>query len=539
MAYPKFKVHGVPVVAPRQHQRKMRDYILRSIREEGDSVKRPPQAVLRRRVQTALRKLQGGFVDSPIRETPQASGHQPLAEQTRHHDGSNGGQTGGPLGSSNLLHPKPMDGVVLLPQPLAGPSPEETQHQKAHGGLLDGTADALPVEKSGSPPGPPATLSYPENLAGHEHAGMCPMKHSGEPAVPTAQKQIPCRSGNDQPLVLDISPRAFLANPWRIHKELGHGAFAHVYAAMWQGEMRALKYQHIDPLRPFEEQPVHQEVQALRTFAECPGIINCLKVLVTPFNVQFLLELFDMDLGAFIQKKPQPMKEADAKMISRCVVSGLQHMHSRCFVHRDLKPANILVKSQPLAAVIADLGAAMLGEGSKEHVTTLIYRAPELLLGMGYTFASDIWSLGLICMELESKEALSQWVARGEDWNEEVPALLFFARLVGKLCGMDFTGMMNPTLMWQGFRPYVNPAILQLHIETGEKRGFGKRFQSASFVTFLSSLLRFRACDRTMAKHLSVLTWLLPADCEKKHTSSNILEHPQTSLPCPDILQNG
>jgi len=241
------------------------------------------------------------------------------------------------------------------------------------------------------------------------------------------------------------------------------------------------------------------------------------------------MELFDKDLAACISsqaRQGRPMKEVDAKTICRCVISGLQHMHSHCFVHRDLKPANILVKSQPLAAVISDLGTAMPGEGSTEGVTTPVYRAPELLLGMGYKFASDIWSFGLICMELESSNALSQLLSRGDDCHDEGPQLQYFSRLVGKLSGKKHPGSwglpaINPTLGTHkkkqnlASKPYVDPAILDLQIETGPNRAFGQRFQSASFTSFLSKLLQFRACYRIMAKDLLLESWLLPADWKK------------------------
>ena len=69
-------------------------------------------------------------------------------------------------------------------------------------------------------------------------------------------------------------------------------------------------------------------------------------------------------------------------------------------VHRDLKPENLLYSSpEPDAVVkISDFGLAKVI--SNDLMTTACgtpgYVAPEILIGQGYDFSVDYWSIGVI-----------------------------------------------------------------------------------------------------------------------------------------------
>lgn len=71
-------------------------------------------------------------------------------------------------------------------------------------------------------------------------------------------------------------------------------------------------------------------------------------------------------------------------------------------IHCDLKPENILLKSQDKSGLkIIDFGSSCF---SNERIYTYIqsrfYRAPEIIMGIPYTTAIDMWSFGCILTEL-------------------------------------------------------------------------------------------------------------------------------------------
>lgn len=106
--------------------------------------------------------------------------------------------------------------------------------------------------------------------------------------------------------------------------------------------------------------------------------------------------------------------------IIRDIARGLQELHDIGLIHRDLKPSNcLLLQKIPEnlsmsdyipTIVIGDLGECQLNGESRTAsgaTGTLEYTAPEIIItGVGrsrpanyneYTFASDMYSLGMIC----------------------------------------------------------------------------------------------------------------------------------------------
>ncbi|PIO26966.1 hypothetical protein AB205_0019360 [Aquarana catesbeiana] len=69
---------------------------------------------------------------------------------------------------------------------------------------------------------------------------------------------------------------------------------------------------------------------------------------------------------------------------------------------QDLKPSNIVVKSDCTLKIL-DFGLARTAGTSfmmTPYVVTRYYRAPEVILGMGYKENVDIWSVGCIMGEM-------------------------------------------------------------------------------------------------------------------------------------------
>lgn len=89
------------------------------------------------------------------------------------------------------------------------------------------------------------------------------------------------------------------------------------------------------------------------------------------------------------------------------IARGMAFAHSRGLVHRDLKPANIMFSSDGTAKV-TDFGLSVL-HGSKDRSSgfgTPAYAAPEQQCGGAVGPRADLWSFGLLLLELCLRERL-------------------------------------------------------------------------------------------------------------------------------------
>ena len=140
-----------------------------------------------------------------------------------------------------------------------------------------------------------------------------------------------------------------------------------------------------------------------------PNVLKLLGWRDTHFNVQLILELFDLDLRKYINH--QALVASVAKKLAKDIFSAVTYVHSCQILQRDIKPPNILVQRQPLAAILGDFGCArklLRTSSSAEEqvlspdVCTLWYRAPEILLSHHqYGCPSDIWSVGVVLAEMK------------------------------------------------------------------------------------------------------------------------------------------
>jgi len=97
------------------------------------------------------------------------------------------------------------------------------------------------------------------------------------------------------------------------------------------------------------------------------------------------------------------MEEAEIAWVCQEVLKGLEYIHSRHRIHRDIKSDNLLIGEKG-EVKIADFGYAAQLSKQKQKRNTVVgtpyWMAPELIRGHDYDNKVDIWSLGIVVMEM-------------------------------------------------------------------------------------------------------------------------------------------
>jgi dual specificity tyrosine-phosphorylation-regulated kinase 2/3/4 len=92
------------------------------------------------------------------------------------------------------------------------------------------------------------------------------------------------------------------------------------------------------------------------------------------------------------------------KTIAKQLFVSLDTLKKCRIIHCDLKPENILLVNLTRPHVkLIDLGSSCFeSKRLYTYIQSRYYRAPEVILGIGYTTFIDIWSLGCVLFELLS-----------------------------------------------------------------------------------------------------------------------------------------
>jgi serine/threonine protein kinase/tetratricopeptide (TPR) repeat protein len=167
------------------------------------------------------------------------------------------------------------------------------------------------------------------------------------------------------------------------------------------------------------------------------------------------------------------------------IARGLACAHAAGIVHRDLKPANVMLTADRTVKLL-DFGLAKSRDqtmtASGMVMGTLAYMSPEQMLGEPVDGRADLWSLGVILVEMLTGEHPA-----GGDYASGTLARRIEARHPGTMT------------------PQVAPALTQL-VERLTRRNAAERYQNAADVVADLDALRDRMTGaRAQAPASSVL----------------------------------
>lgn len=117
---------------------------------------------------------------------------------------------------------------------------------------------------------------------------------------------------------------------------------------------------------------------------------------VDKHNLYFISELSK----SIPLKNLMPLNMKHVNIILVHLIKILEYQHSRDIIYRDICPENIIISNKSLPYLWNFRNAVKVKNRSYSKVGNHFYRSPEMILGRGYTKATDIWSLGVLTYEM-------------------------------------------------------------------------------------------------------------------------------------------
>jgi len=138
-----------------------------------------------------------------------------------------------------------------------------------------------------------------------------------------------------------------------------------------------------------------------------PNIMHYYETYRDERHIWIIVELLTCSMIDVIRACGRHLAEPSIAYICREVLNALQYLHSQHRIHRDIKSDNILLSTEG-RVVLGDFGyAAQLTQEREQRCTvvgTPSWMAPELVVGKKYDGKVDIWSLGIVCLEMADGE---------------------------------------------------------------------------------------------------------------------------------------
>ncbi|OZC10501.1 hypothetical protein X798_02545 [Onchocerca flexuosa] len=198
-------------------------------------------------------------------------------------------------------------------------------------------------------------------------------------------------------------------NQYEVLEFLGKGTFGQVVKAWKKGtnEIVAIK---ILKKHPSYARQGQIEVSILSRLsnenAEEFNFVRAYECFQHKHHTCLVFEMLEQNLYDFLkQNKFNPLPLSSIRPIVQQVLTALLKLKHLGLIHADLKPENIMLvdpSNQPFRVKVIDFGSA--SHRSKAVTNTYLqsryYRAPEIILGLPFREAIDMWSLGCVIAEL-------------------------------------------------------------------------------------------------------------------------------------------
>lgn len=218
--------------------------------------------------------------------------------------------------------------------------------------------------------------------------------------------------GDDEGLIKNLD------DAWNINyddleftAEIGKGGFGSVYKGEYFGTPVAIK-------RIVEEDPdgllyLEREVNVLKGMRH-PNIVQFIGISLHESGLHICTEYVkNGNLRTFLKDHSVEMPWTLRVLIAHDVACAMAYLHSRNVIHRDLKSKNLLVGDN-WKIKVCDFGFARTAAANRPMTLcgTDDWMAPEVILGLQYDNKIDVFSYGVVLVELITRIKISTELQR-------------------------------------------------------------------------------------------------------------------------------
>ncbi|KAL1922467.1 uncharacterized protein VTP21DRAFT_10006 [Calcarisporiella thermophila] len=280
--------------------------------------------------------------------------------------------------------------------------------------------DRMPKRQDTRPPPPPGRYPNghpppPRPHAPHAvHAQQTPTQKTLEqlekgPLVKAKKVEQRISTMSEAQLMEKLRSVVSRADPNTLYaklKKVGQGASGSVYVARHFHTKQKVAIKQMNLASQPRKELIVNEILVMKE-SQHPNIVNFLDAFLLGGNDLWVVMEF-MEGGALTDViENNTMSEEQIARVCLEACKGLTHLHSQNIIHRDIKSDNVLLNAQGQVK-LTDFGfCAKLTEQKSKRATmvgTPYWMAPEVVKQKQYGAKVDVWSLGIMAIEMIEKE---------------------------------------------------------------------------------------------------------------------------------------
>ncbi|PIA51599.1 hypothetical protein AQUCO_01100447v1 [Aquilegia coerulea] len=323
-----------------------------------------------------------------------------------------------------------------------------------------------------------------------------------------------------------------LTSRYKIHSKMGEGTFGQVLECWDRERKEFVAIKIVRGIKKYREAAMI-EIDVLQQLAKhdksgarCVQIRNWFDY---RNHICIVFEKLGPSLYDFLRKNNYRSFPIDlVRELGRQLLECVAFMHDLRLIHTDLKPENILLVSpdyvsprspkdgayfkrlpKSSAIKVIDFGSTTYEHQDHSYiVSTRHYRAPEVILGLGWSYSCDVWSIGCILVELCSGEALFQT-------HENLEHLAMMERVLGPL----------PQHMLKRVDRHAEKYVRRGRLDWPEGATSRESIKAVTKLPRLQNLV-MQHVDHSGGDFINLLQGLLRYDPSDRLTAKEALRHP-------------